>query len=257
MAAEDENYLDRLITSSLSNAAAKSVLTHVGVHQYDAGYISSNNFNAKPLTSVANAGKRVWQTEISNYGGGGNLRDGRGIENALMYADMVHHDLVITELTGFLYWWLFWEVSAHTQSDSSNPNDAKQEALVHIETSNQVTAAKRLWAIGQWSRFVRPGWWRVTASHTPRSSSGKDLYSSAYRSPNGDIAIVWINDTDSDASNLSISVDGGAIEILKAYRTSETEDLAEVSVPTTAGGANISGFTLPKKSITTFVGRVQ
>jgi O-glycosyl hydrolase len=172
------------------------------------------------------------------------------IDNGLFFAKMIHWDMTIAETNAFLYWWLYWDKASH-----GGATDDIDQALVHVDGST-VTTPKRLWAIGQFSRFVRPGWYRVGSTTGPTSG----VYTSAYRSDTGnDIAVVLINDNTS-AKTVSLSLQGatGFAASLKAYRTSSTENLVEVTAPTyTTGGASISGISLPASSVTTLVGKVQ
>jgi uncharacterized repeat protein (TIGR02543 family) len=241
MAPEDENFREDLITASLGNSAARSVLTHVGLHQYEAGYVGdSGKLGAERLSNVSAAGKRIWQTEASGAAGGSSLVTGTGINNAIFYAKMIHHDMTLPEVNAFLYWWLY-------RVDTS---DSKDEGLVHVSGA-AVSTPKRLWALGNFSRFVRPGWRRLGSTVSPASG----VYTSAYGSDSGDMAIVCINETGS-AKNITINLEGGTFATgLKAYRTSAAENLAEISAPGYSGGS--IGITLASQSVTTLAVKKQ
>jgi glucuronoarabinoxylan endo-1,4-beta-xylanase len=257
MAAEDEDFTENLVKNALTNASAKPVLTHVGIHQYGGLWDSSSSkrYHAEKskVQDSFNAGKRIWQTEMSNYSNNTaqSARRGRDIENALEFAIMIHRDLCDAEINAYLYWWLFWDENATHSNDlngNTNTTDNMDEALIHNNGAT-VTTPKRLWGVANFSRFVRPGWYRVHSS-TQLVNGSSEVFGSAYRSNSGEIAIVLINDSGSDKT-ITVNPSGGTVTVDKAYRTSASENLAEIGVPA------LSSVTLKAKSITTLVGRVQ
>jgi O-glycosyl hydrolase len=156
------------------------------------------------------------------------------ITDALILAKLVHQDLTVGSFSAFNYWWAW---------------GAGNNALVVINGTT-VTIPKRLYALGNFSRFVRPGWRRVTTTTSPASS----VYLSAFEDAAGaQVAIVAINAGNSSAT-LPLSVDAGSLGTLTEYRTSATENLARVG--TLPGGASVSATVAPS-SVTTFVAAIQ
>jgi O-glycosyl hydrolase len=237
MAPEDENFRENFILPSLNDAGAKAVLTHVGLHQYEGAFDSSGYAGAERLPNVSASGKRIWQTEVS--GSGPRMPAGTGIDNALYYAKMIHLDMTLAETNAFLFWWLW-------TNDGADPAGS----LITV-TNGVVTPALRLFAMGQYSRFVRPGWRRIDSTTSPAPG----VYSSAYRHPSSrKIAVVLINETGSSRT-IGIGLDGApGFATLEAWRTSGTEKLQKVSGPAPAG----SGIEviLPAKSVTTLYGDI-
>jgi len=117
---------------------------------------------------------------------------------------------------------------------------------------DNIIPALRLYAMGQYSRFIRPGWFRIECDPSPLP--GRRVYSSAYVNPKSkEIAVVFINET---ITPLSISVDltGADFDRLDIWRTSEKEQLKNI------GGQKVSRNTiveLAPMSITTFYGTVK
>jgi glucuronoarabinoxylan endo-1,4-beta-xylanase len=110
------------------------------------------------------------------------------------------------------------------------------------------TVDKRLYTIGQFARFVRPGWQRFSASANPVSG----VYVTAYKDPaTGDFAIVALNNGSSGQS-ITYTLKGFAPGSVTPYTTSATQNLAAGSAISVSG----SSFThnLAANSITTFVG---
>ena len=84
-----------------------------------------------------------------------------------------------------------------------------------------------LWALGNFSRFVRPGAVRVEAS----SSLGTDgLLVSSYLNTNKELVTVIIN-SDNEDREISLTLGSGNVVPGKVYETSATSDLAPVNVP--------------------------
>jgi O-glycosyl hydrolase len=237
MAPEDENFREDFIIPSLNNAGARAVLTHVGLHQYEGASDSTGNEGAERLPAVSARGKRIWQTEVS--GSGPFMPAGDGIDNALYYAKMIHLDMTLAETNAFLFWWLW-------QNGGSNAG-----SLIAVN-GGAVNEARRLYAMGQYSRFIRPGWRRIGSTASPVSG----VYSSAYRpASSGKIALVLINDNNSSRT-FTLKLDAAAFGRLEAWRTSETEKLAPVGGPVFSSGSAQVNVTLSAKSITTFYGDI-
>jgi O-glycosyl hydrolase len=239
MAPEYENFdvdFNEMIQPSLADSAARDVLTHIGLHQYNGAHDASGKTGAKAFPAIAASGKRFWQTEVS--GSGPYMPPGTGIDNALFYAKMIHHDMTLAETNAFLFWWLW----------TNNAGDFPG-SLVRVN-GGEVSAALRLYAMGQYSRFIRPGWRRIDST----TSSDSGIYSSAYRNPQTDeIAVVLINDT-AAAVPVTLNLQGAGFASLKAWRTSANEKLAAAGDQPVSGGK--AELNLPPQSISTFYGRV-
>jgi len=247
MAPEFENYdinFNSMVKPSLDDQVSNNVLTHIALHQYNAGWdsgITAGTVNGLAyFPQIAASGKRFWQTEISNLGP--HCPDDHGIENALYYARMIHFNMTMAGTNAFLFWWL-WQ--------NTDSNEVMGGSLITVRNGTTVIPAKRLYAMGQYSRFVRPGWVRIEAEAEPV----KGVFISAYKNPSGnEIAIVMIN-TNVSSVDLSIGMGANRFESLNSWRTSSSENLTSLGKQEFNGGnADIS---LSQKSITTFYGTVR
>lgn len=236
MAPEDENFREDAILPSLDEPLASKVLTHVGLHQYEGVYTKASFMGAEKLSQTSKAGKRIWQTEISSneFNKMNQVPSGGGIEDALYYAQMIHYDMTIAELNAFLYWWLW-----------TNGSDEFDKASLIATKGSTIYDFKRLYAMGQYSRFIRPGWVRVGATDSP--SNG--VFTTAYKDPkSNEFAIVFVNTTDAIATiELDLNKTIGSYEI---WRTSDKESLKKIE---TSSEKKVS---LSEKSITTIVGTI-
>jgi O-glycosyl hydrolase len=244
MAPEYENYnviFNEMIKPILDDHESEKILTHIGLHQYNSGYDPSLRAGTINFPEINESGKRFWQTEVS--GSGPYMPAGKGIDNALFYARMIHFNMIQAQTNAFLYWWLW--------TNSSN-DDNFPGSLVMIDFDEIITS-KRLYAMGQYSRFIRPGWVRITCDTNP--VRGRSVFSSAYRNPETkEIAVVFINET---ATSLTVSVNITDAEFnkLEIWKTSASEDLEH------SGNQKVSRNTaevvIPPKAIVTFYGTVK
>jgi len=243
MMPEFENFninYDEMIKPSIDSPESNSIITHIGLHQYNGAYDSTDKAGAKEFPGIIATGKRFWQTEVS--GSGGNMPSGTGIDNALFYARMIHYDFTLSQVNAYLYWWL-WK------------NDDRERnfpgTLINIEDGDTIVTSKRFFALGQFSRFIRPGWFRIDSDTSPKYG----VYSSAYRNPKTkEIAVVLINDRGS-ANSLSLNLAGAEFAEVSAWRTSANEELKSLGKQKISKSA--MKISLPPKSITTLYGRVK
>jgi O-glycosyl hydrolase len=241
MAPEYENFnvpFNAMIKPMLDDPISERILTHIGLHQYNGGFDSSPRAGAMEFPGIIASGKRFWQTEVS--GSGPHLPPGKGIDNALYYARMIHFDMTLAQTNAFLYWWLW----------TNNVNDENFPGSLIMVDYDEIVTALRLYAMGQYSRFIRPGWVRIDADTYP--VRGRGVYSSAYRNPQtNEIAIVIINDTITSLS-VSLNLSGAEFSELEAWRTSANERLEPAGRQRVS--RNTASVNLSPRSITTFYG---
>jgi glucuronoarabinoxylan endo-1,4-beta-xylanase len=113
----------------------------------------------------------------------------------------------------------------------------------------RLVVAKRLFAIGNFSRFLRPGHMRIDAEPNPAPG----VYVSAYQNPTcSELYIVAINEKAGSDQRVDIHL-GGFAGAATPYRTSKSEDLVKLSeIPVVHSTIKA---TLLNQSVTTFVVR--
>ena len=209
---------------SLNDPVAVKRTDIVGTHNYGSSYI--------PFPTTKAKGKGIWQTEVSDLNGNDlTIRDG------LKWAKEVHDFMTITQGNSWSYWW------------GACFKTWNGEALIQMDMNSKTyKVGKRLYTIGQYSRFVRPGWQRFSATSSPASN----VYVTAYKDPDtGEFAIVAVNNGQNSQS-LSFTMDGFSASSVTPYTTSERKNLdkgSDISV----SGTDFS-FSLAANSVTTFVG---
>jgi glucuronoarabinoxylan endo-1,4-beta-xylanase len=99
--------------------------------------------------------------------------------------------------------------------------------------------------MSQYSKFIRPGYYRVDATANPQT----DIYVSAYKG-NGKTVIVAINQSDSQVVQ-PFTIQNGTVTSVTPYRTSASDNLITLPAITLTGG--VFSSPLPPQSVTTFV----
>jgi glucuronoarabinoxylan endo-1,4-beta-xylanase len=202
-----------LFMNNLSTAT-RDKLDFVAVHDYSA-YADVNHY-----------GKALMSTEVSDHM---NTNDPT-ITDGLKWANMIASDLKRGE-RGWLYWWAVAPATSTTG-----------EGLINMGANNTYKVNKRLYVMGQFSRYLRPGDTRVLAS-----SSNTNLVSIAGVNATGRASVIVINNS---TSALNTTISGLTMANVSARRTSATEDMAKLADVAVTGGAIT--VTLPAKSVTTF-----
>jgi glucuronoarabinoxylan endo-1,4-beta-xylanase len=203
-----------------SDTAAWNAVSIFASHEYGCGSLPTE-------PSVAAAGKEYWETEVDTGAVNGDMD---GMPSALNLAQTIHADLTKSNLNAWHYWWLF-------AGGTSGLYD----------TTTKVWR-KALWVMGNFSRFVRPGYMRVSTSGNPPSG----VFVTAYINPsNGAIAIVAINKNTSSAT-VPLYITGSAPCALIPWETSANSNLVQGS-SVSVSNSRVS-LTLNGESVTTYVG---
>lgn len=171
-------------------------------------------------------GVDFWQSEVCIMGndeeiGGGNGYD-RTMKTALYVARMIHHDLIYANARSWQWW----------RAVGGDYKDGLLHQYKDKETGNDdIVDSKLLWALGNYSRFIRPGAIRIDVSEidefgNPVSDSVTDPYGlmlSAYRNANGSIVLVAINYSDNEKT-FRLKLPSGVSRLSKSYITSDTDN---------------------------------
>jgi glucuronoarabinoxylan endo-1,4-beta-xylanase len=205
-----------------SNAAAWNATSIVATHEYGC--------NPTAYPAIQQAGKAFWETEI--YDSQKTADPGMG--SGLRVAKLIYDALTVANMNAWHYWWVY-------------PASADNGALWDYTGKKP---SKRLWVMGNFSRFARPGYNRVDVTGT--APSGVSVI--AFQNPaDGTVAIVALN-TNATTTTLPVFVTGTAWPAqVVPWVTSSSDDLvAQPAIP--VAGANFSA-TLAAQSVTTFVGQ--
>jgi glucuronoarabinoxylan endo-1,4-beta-xylanase len=200
------------------DGATKDKLDFIVTHDYALG-------NDNPL---AGFNKTVINTEVwrSNTN-----PDDPTITDGIKWATAIKNALNRNE-PGWLFWWIV--------SPLGNNNG---EALVYLDANNTYSTPKRLFTIGQFSRWMRYGDERIMAK-----STNTNLSVISAKNNKGRAALVVINNS---TSAITANVGGLLGASVEAYRTSGSENIKKLADVTITG--NSTAVTFPGNSVTTLV----
>jgi O-glycosyl hydrolase len=198
-----------------------------------------------------------WQTEFcilekNDEIEGGWGRD-LGMPTALYVARVIHSDLTIANARCWDWWtalsqFNFKDGLIHLDDGKGNGVVSDTSELNHqLMYDGHITETKLLWALGNFSRFVRPEMFRIDAKINNDLNlirQATDLQVSAYKDPvTGKVVVVFINHEQEDKS---IKLDGIESGEAILYVTDESKNLGKMKV-------EIDQFSIPKRSVSTLV----
>lgn len=183
--------------SKLALTGLRNLPPLIGGHSYftDKGDSARIAIRRHVADTTAKYGVAFWQTEYSMLADG--YREGKtgripAIDCALFLSKVIHDDLVYGHAAAWQLW-NSWE--------PGNPDFDTRYYLIALNPANKeytngtITATKNLWALGHYSRFIRPGMHRLNITRndglTP-TQIAQDLMVSAYASEK-EIVLVVIN----------------------------------------------------------------
>lgn len=215
-------YIDKLA----SDPQVWDALPHISIHSYWSTRADKERF--MKYFQKNHPGKPLWMSEWTE------MQEGRdaGMESALVMASTIHDDLTITNVTSWQYW---IAVSKYQYRDG----------LIYVNPLDQdVIETKRLWVMGNYSRFIRPGYVRLD------TQSGSDTLSvSAYRSADDQRWVVVAVNLSKDPVNIQLDAMNGQLPSKgEQFETSEQSDLALMQ-----HGSSGETWTLAPLSVTTLV----
>jgi glucuronoarabinoxylan endo-1,4-beta-xylanase len=211
----------------LNDADAVKYLDVIATHQYGSGPTGTG----WPYKLVADKGKELWETEhgMDNYAGDESMKGG------IPLAKEMHLDIVNGPVSAYHVWWI---IPADGETGTAS-NGLMMKG--HI--------CQRGYVMGNYSRFVRPGSYRITATDAPTAG----ISVTAYRNDSsGTLAIVAFNET-SAAVTQKFVLNGVTVPSVVPWETSDAVKLTARDPVTVSGG----GFSwpIPGMSVITFVGK--
>ncbi|MHA6247156.1 glycoside hydrolase [Pontibacter sp. CAU 1760] len=201
-------------------------LSHIGHRISGHSYFTTSPYDqavakrrqlAQKVASVP--GLKFWQSEYCILGDNageinGNKRD-LGIDPALYLARVVHNDLTVANATAW-QWWL-----------AVSPYDYK-DGLVYIDRDKADGAyyeSKMLWALGNYSRFIRPGAIRVSTHIAGEQLEDNSLLASSYIYAAKNQLIMVVVNAGTAPVKFRMSTKGVRIASMRTYTTSADDNL--------------------------------
>lgn len=214
--AESGKWTNAYASRAMNDPAVASEVGILASHSYDS---SASLLRYSNVTT-----QHQWQTEVSDF----KAYDG-SIRSALDYATQIHQWLATARVNA----WFYWELSAQSgYTDNEGLTDVKGNV------------AKRAYALGNWSKFVRPGWRMVGVTNSGR------LLATAFKNSSGtQSTIVIVNNTASAANNQVFKVGAQMGSVVFPYVTSSTKSLEYQNEVAVSSGTVT--YTIPADSIVT------
>lgn len=219
--------------------------------------ISSRQSAASKIQSVG--GVSLWSSEYcvlespgtSELPGGAGAGRDLGIQLALWTARIISTDISIGGVTSWQWWTAisrgdYKDGLIHVDDGASNGAGNAD----YCKNDGYIRDSKTLWALGNFSFFVKPGMVRVQTPELDNAAAVSDVMLTAYKdAATKKLVIVAVNISKS-AKTYKLNLSGGAVtdNKLTPYITSETLSLKKGTA------VDASNFEIPAKSIVTYVG---
>jgi O-glycosyl hydrolase len=199
------------------------------------GVVTSHGYSS-PLNGTLNTTLPVWQTEWSDLHGNWtddwyfNHTAGEG----LTWAVTIQKAFTESNISAFIYW-------------QGAEMTGKNTALIRL-AGDSYEVSKRLWAMAQFSRFVRPGAVRIDAE-----GGNEEVHVSAFTNSDGVVTVQVINNS-TNATDIELIFDVGKVPAsLKSFLSDNENDLTYLGQVTTGNNGTWES-TLPARSMLSFVG---
>jgi glucuronoarabinoxylan endo-1,4-beta-xylanase len=247
-------------STCLNDSTCSQYVSIASSHGYDgAGSVDGTGSQYCCATAttppMSTNGKRIWMNEVN---GGFNYDSTSGVwlwentmQDALVWAHSIHDYLTKANASAWFYWQLLDTCGGNYSGGCVNGplNDGLGYPVGSGQIPSSLVLASRFYAVGNWSKFVRSGYYRIDATANPQSG----VYITAFQNAvAGNIVIVAVNSNSSTKSQTLAITNAPTFSSLTPYVTSASLNLAAQSAATLTG--NSFTYTLPASSVTSFVG---
>ncbi len=211
------------------------------------------NYRVQLKDSLNKYKVKFWQSETCIMGNDEEIGGGGGydftMKTALYVARIIHHDIVYAGAQS----WQWWRAVGGDYKDGLIREYTEEGAL-----DGKVADSKLMWALGNYSRFIRPGAVRYTVSAVDENGTEipegdtdpKGLMCSAYQNKNGQWVTVIINYAEENKRIKLKFSETNKVTEWKIFRTSDKNDehISPIGIIQTESLTDI-----PARSIVTFI----
>lgn len=196
---------------SLNDASVAPYISIIGGHLY------GGTIQDYPLAT--SQGKELWETE--------HYFDDDTMTNVMSLGKEIHDCMVTASMNAYVYWWITYGNGLATSSG---------------------TIFKRAYVLGQFAKYIRPGYHRVDATASPATNVSVSAYT-------GDSKMVIVAVNSGTASvNQNFVVRGGTPSEISSWQTTSSSNMVAGQTYPVSGGSFTAA--LAGQSVTTFVGAV-
>jgi O-glycosyl hydrolase len=228
---ESESFNPAQASPTLNDLNAQGQVSIIGGHLY--------GVSPAPYSIPAgNSPKELWMTEFGPLSSA-QLTFGQALSP---YGVSIHNSLVNGQYNAYVWWGMFG------QSNGSCSTAAGTCGFVDSNGNLQPMGE----IIGQYSKFIQPGYVRASATATPVSGVYVSAYTGEDQSGTQHYVIVAIN-TNTTAQNMSFTLSDTPTGIYSMTPTQSTSAAGLAAEPAVSVTGGQFPYTLPADSITTFV----
>ncbi|MCD8288051.1 MAG: beta-glycosidase, partial [Porphyromonadaceae bacterium] len=209
-------------------------------HSYwtDGTWSGMQSVRSSVASAAESAGVDLWQSEWSMLGDDYSTTEFVGYDNAttmdiaLYMSKVIHNDLTVAGVTSWCFWTSMdvarWGHQNRFLLISLVPKGGVEDDNSNIDQEGSYTATATLWVLGNYSRFIRPGYRRIALD----LSESRSFFGSAWISPSGDEIVAVYSNLSSKGVRLNEThVDwGGDVKSITTYTTSGSKNLAPATV---------------------------
>jgi len=240
----------------------KSLVPVAAAHSY--WTVSSDELlrevREKVRNEAAKYGVQVMQTEWSmlddppstSAGFPASYAEASKMGIALFMGKLIQCDLTIGNMVGWSYWTAFsQEKWGHKNRFHlirvNTKGDTGEESTGDLKQGGTLTADKNLWVLGNFSRFIRPGYKRIELESS-ETDDGRLLLSSAWLSPDENEVVTVLVNLSHARRKIDLSMVSGEASEVRTYVTDRSRDLKlDTSLQ------DLHNLELPARSVVTVV----
>ncbi len=234
---------------------AKVMSAHSYFSQSNVSQLVTNRVSVNSRVNSVNPNIEYWQTEYCILNNEDNTQgNGRdlGIESALYISRVIHFDLAVANASSW-QWWLGVSLGDYKDGLVYVADPAGQMGeLPATEKDGVIYTSKMLWAMGNFSRFIRPGMQRVEVKNDKYADlnlAANGTMVSAYKNATTNELVIVVVNMSREAETIKLNGVNYKANTLKAYSTSGSTDLKSRNVEVTGN------LVVEPRSVTTFVGK--
>jgi glucuronoarabinoxylan endo-1,4-beta-xylanase len=220
MMPESENFNHSLSDSTLNDSTAAANVSIIGGHIYGGGIA--------PYPLAVSKGKEVWMTEHLTTTDAAAYTWSESLPVAKEINDCMN-----ANMSAYIWWYIVRYYGPI--SDGTN------------NSGNKGDVTKRGYIMSQYSKFIRPGYYKIKCNGNPQ----RNIYVTSYRDSLSSKAVIVVLNTNSSPIYQTFSIYNSIMASFTPYTTSATKNCVQGSSIATTNGS----FTavLESSSITTFV----
>ena len=161
---------------------------------------------------------------------------------ALYLGKLIYCDLVYGNMTGWSYWTAFaqekWGQKNRFYLIRMNAKgDTGDESYGDIKNGGTLTADKNLWVLGNYSRFIRPGYKRLEVNGADELNG---LMASSWLSPDAKTIVTVLVNMSRGSRKIDLSLSDYHVDGIKTYITDKDHDLQYDATNNDASNMEIS-----------------